>query len=480
MMNRRKFLSSTAGAGALSFASTASMLSLLGNSKAYAADVSGYKAIVCLFFFGGQDCHDTILPYDQAAYDVYSSHRSGLLADYAGLPGGSTRALDRLQELTPTNAADFGNRKFAMPEALNPVKSLFDSGNAAILGNVGPLIEPLDRSDFEGSFKRRPDRLFSHNDQQSTWMSSAPEGAIEGWGGKLADAAQVNGANLEDIFTGISTFGNTVFLSGQNTRQYILNIDGPPEVTGLKDFESRLLGSQSQNARAVQLLEDQYRDIGAQRSNLFERDLASITDRAFAANEVFSNALDAAPNLTTAFPSGSVGQQLKAVAEAINIRSTLGMGRQVFFVGMGGFDTHSSQASFLTRLQPTYAKAIAAFYKATVDMGVQNDVTLFTASDFGRALVENHSGTDHGWGSHHFIVGGAVDGNKIYGDIPPYDLGHDYDSGNGRLIPSVSVEQYAATLGKWFGLTDAELVSAFPALANFTERDLGFMGSAST
>jgi len=396
------------------------------------------------------------------------------------LPGGSTRALDRLRELTPTNAADFGSRKFSLPEALDPVKSLFDSGNAAILGNVGPLIEPLDSNDFENSLKPFPNRLFSHNDQQSTWMSSEPEGAVGGWGGKLADTVQMNGANSEEFFTGISTFGNTVFLSGEDTRQYILNADGPLEVAGLTDIDSSLLLSQSGNARAAQLLEEQYRDIGAVRSNLFERDLAAITDRSFAANEVFSNALDSAPNLRTVFPSGSVGQQLRAVAEAINIRSTLGMGRQVFFVGMGGFDTHSSQASFLTRLQPIYAKAIAAFYQATVDMGVQNDVTLFTASDFGRALVENHSGTDHGWGSHHFIVGGAVNGNKIYGDIPPYDLGHDYDSGNGRLIPTVSVEQYAATLGKWFGLTDAELLSAFPALANFTERDLGFMGSVTT
>jgi len=479
MMSRRKFLSTTA-AGALSFAGTTSMLSLLANSKAYAADVSGYKAIVCLFFFGGQDGHDTILPFDQASYDLYASHRSGLLSDYEALEGGSSRTLDRLRELSPTNAADFGSRKFALPEALDPIKTLFDSGNAAIIANVGPLIEPIDSTDFEEGLKPQPKRLFSHNDQQSTWMSSAPEGEIQGWGGKLADAAQMSGANLEDLFTGISTFGNTVFLSGQNTQQYILNIQGPPEVNGLKNFDSGLLVSQSENARAVQLLEEQYRDIGALRSNLFERDMAFIIDRSFAANEVFSSALETAPGLSTSFPNSFVGQQLRSVAEAINIRGTLGMGRQVFFVGMGGFDTHDNQAADLTGLQGQYAQAIASFYQATIDMGVQNDVTLFTASDFGRSLVENGDGTDHGWGSHHFIVGGAVNGNHIYGDIPPYDTGHAFDSGNGRLIPNVSVEQYAATLGKWFGLTDAELLAALPALANFTERDLGFMGSVSS
>jgi len=479
-MNRRKFLSGTAGLGALSFASTAGMLSLLGNSKAYAADVTGYKAIVCLFFFGGQDGHDTVLPYDQASYDLYASHRSGLLSDYEGLAGGSSRTLARLRELTPVNSVDFGSRKFALPEGLDPIKALFDSGNAAIIGNVGPLIEPLNSSDFGGGVKAQPKRLFSHNDQQSTWMSSAPEGEIQGWGGKLADAIQISGANQNDIFSGISTFGNTVFLSGDVTKQYILNTNGPPEVNGLKNFNNGLLDSAASNSAAVQLLEEQYRDIGAMRSNLFERDVASIIDGSFAANEAFANALDNAQALGTSFPRTFVGNQLRAVAQAINIRSTLGMNRQVFFVGMGGYDTHDNQASSLTNLQAQYAEAISAFFNSTTEMGLENDVTLFTASDFGRALVENGNGTDHGWGSHHFIIGGAVNGNTIYGDIPPYDTGHDYDAGNGRLIPNVSVEQYAATLGKWFGLSDSELLTALPALANFAERDLGFMGGISS
>jgi len=478
MINRRKFLSLSAGSGALSFAATTGMLSMLGNSKAYAADVSGYKAIVCLFFFGGQDGHDTVLPFDQPSYDLYASHRSGLLSDYEALPGGSSRSLDRLGELSPLNGSDFGPRRFALPEGLDPIKSLFDSGSAAILGNVGPLIEPLDSDAFEAGIIAQPERLFSHNDQQSTWMSSAPEGEIRGWGGRLADAVQMSGANAQDIFTGISTFGNTVFLSGEDSQPYILSTLGPPEVLGLRNFDSGLLVSQSDNLAAVQLLEDQYRDIGAMRSNLFERDLATIIDRSFTANETFSNALDAAQGLAASFPNSFVGQQLRSVAEAINIRSTLGMGRQVFFVGMGGFDTHDAQAVDLTALQASYAQAISAFYQATMDMGVQNNVTLFTASDFGRSLVENGNGTDHGWGSHHFIVGGAVNGNRIYGDIPQYDTGHANDAGNGRLIPAVSVEQYAATLGKWFGLSDAELLAALPALANFADRDLGFMAPA--
>ena len=193
----------------------------------------------------------------------------------------------------------------------------------------------------------------------------------------------------------------------------------------------------------------------------------------------FSTSLENASPLTTQFPSGNIGNQLKSVANTINISTALGVGRQVFFVGLGGFDTHDDQAVDLPRQQKRYADAITAFYQATVEMGAENDVTTFTASDFGRSLLENGNGTDHGWGAHHFVIGGAVNGNKIYGDIPAPEIDHEFDSGNGRLIPQVAVEQYAATLGSWFGLSPAELQAALPSLSNFTEKNLGFMAPQS-
>ncbi len=455
----------------MSFAGSAGLLGQLGNSKAYAADMSGYKALVCVFFFGGQDAHDTVLPYDQPSYDRYAALRSGLLADYAAQVGGSSRTRARLRELSPVNAASFGGRSFALPEGLDPIKSLFDAGNAAILGNVGPLIEPLTQADFNQGGKAQPRRLFSHNDQQSTWMSSAPEGETRGWGGRFSD--QISGQ--PSTFSAISTSGNTVFLSGETTTQYSLNTSGPPQVSRLRNNNNGLLGPASRSDSAAQLLIDQYRDIGTVRANLFERDAATIANRTFESNEAYSSALASAPTLQTAFPGSRLGGQLHAVAESISIRGALNMSRQVFFVGLGGFDTHDDQATDLLGLQSDYAASIAAFFDATQEMGIENDVTLFTASDFGRSLVENGNGTDHGWGAHHFIVGGAVNGNQIYGDIPPYDTGHDYDAGNGRLIPNVSVEQYAATLGKWYGLTDTEIASVFPSLSNFALKDLGFM-----
>jgi len=477
MFDRRSFLKGLGGSGAVTFAGGTSILAALGNSSAYAAEVSGYKAIVCLFFFGGQDCHDIVLPFDQVSYDRYAELRTGILSQYAALEGGSSRDRDRLLTLTPTNDAQFGGRQFGLPEGLAPLKTLFDQGNAAIVGNVGPLIEPVTSTEFDDKSKPLPDRLFSHNDQQSTWISSAPEGEVFGWGGKLLDAANGSNANQNAVFSGISTFGNSVFLSGEQTQQYILNTQGPPEVNGLRNFNSGLLGTGANNQAAVQLLEDHYRSLGPQRDNLFERDIADINGRAFSSNELYSSALENATPITTEFPSNFTSAQLRAVANSINISNELGMQRQVFFVGMGGFDTHDDQARDLTRRQAEYADAIMAFYQSMEEIGRQNDVVLFTASDFGRALVENGNGTDHGWGSHHFVVGGGVSGNTIYGDIPPYDVGHEFDSGNGRLIPNVSVEQYAATLGKWFGLTDAELLNALPVLSNFATRDLGFMGS---
>ena len=475
MMNRRKFLTTTSSAGAVSFAGGAGLLSLLGNANAHAAATDGYKAIVCLFFLGGQDCHDVVLPYDQPSYDKYAGYRSGILTDYAGQPGGSSRSRENILELNPLNAANFGSRKFALPSTLAPLKDLFDAGNAAIVGNVGPLIEPLNATELRNEEKVSPKRLFSHNDQQSTWMASAPEGEIKGWGGKMADSILASNPSQEEIFTAISTAGNSVFLSGDKAKSYVLDTAGPQQVEGLKNSNSNLLLSASGNSEAVRLLEEHYRDIGATRSNLFERDLTRITDSAFSANEKFSQALSGSMPFSTAFPGNSVGQQLRAVAEAINLRGSLNMSRQVFFVGMGGFDTHDNQAASLTGLQTSYAQAVASFYEATVEMGIENDVTLFTAADFGRALLENGNGTDHGWGGHHFVVGGSVKGNTIYGDIPPHDLGHDFDAGNGRLIPQLSVEQYAGTLGKWLGLSESELVAALPALANYAEKDLGFM-----
>jgi len=460
---RRNFLT---GASALSAASLAGFGSSLAAFQAGAAETTGYKAIVCLFFLGGLDGHDTVLPYDQTSYDRYAEIRASLLGQYANTQGGSTRARDRLLPLTPSNAASFGGRQFALPEELSGIKGLFDSGDAAIVGNVGPLLQPLNRQQFLDDSAPQPKRLFSHNDQQSTWMSSQPEGAQFGWGGRFADAALASGANSgSQEFSTITSLGNELFLTGVNALPYQVGLNGAPEIDALNFFA----GDDGSNTQTeiYQKLRDHFEAMDYSSTNLIDRDVANAMRTALTTNEAFNEAFESIQPFATAFPGNFLGQQLQAVANTIAIRDALLVNRQVFFVAIGGFDTHSNQANDLPGLQSQIDGSVVAFYQAMQELGLGSDVTLFTASDFGRTLAINGDGTDHGWGSHHFVIGNAVQGGQIYGDMPPYDLGHDQDAGSGRLIPTTSVEQFAAPLGRWFGLSDAEIAAALPNLSSF-------------
>jgi uncharacterized protein (DUF1501 family) len=346
---------------------------------------------------------------------------------------------------------------------MSGLHSLFAQGRAAVVGNVGPLLEPTDRAGFMANAATLPSRLFSHNDQQSTWMSFAPEGAQYGWGGRFGDA--VLGANADSVFSQVSLFGNAIFLSGDSVAPFQVSAAGVPSIRILDAAPQPLSG----------ILRDHFTAEGAVRSNLFERDYIDISRISLDANDTLENALQSGSTLSTPFPASSIGQQLRAVAQTIAVRQTLGASRQVFFVGLGGFDTHSAQANELPGLQQSLSDAISAFYAATQELNVAEQVTTFTAADFGRTLTVNGDGTDHGWGGHHFVVGGAVRGGEIYGSIPPSRLGHDQDAGNGRLIPTTSVEQFAAPLGRWFGLNDEELNLALPGLANFPSGGLAYL-----
>jgi len=438
---RRTFLT---GASALSAATLAGLGSSLAAFQASAADTGGYKALVCVF----------------------------LLDQYQNMQGGSTRARNRLLALNPSNAADFAGREFALPEEMSGIKALFDAGNAAIVGNVGPLIQPITKQQFEDESAPQPKRLFSHNDQQSTWMSSQPEGAQFGWGGRFADAALSAGANGTSPFTTLTSLGNELFLTGQIARPYQIGLEGAPEIEALNFFTPN---GDASGEQIYQKLRDHFEAMDFNRSNLIERDIANTMRGALATNEAFNTALENLQPFTTTFPQDFLGQQLQAVARTIAIKDSLLVNRQVFFVAIGGFDTHSNQVGDLPGLQREIDGGVVAFHNAMQEIGLGNDVTLFTASDFGRTLAINGDGTDHGWGSHHFIVGNAVQGGQIYGEMPPYDLGHAQDAGNGRLIPTTSVEQFAEPLGRWFGLNDTEIANALPNLSNFTGPGLGFV-----
>ena len=326
-------------------------------------------------------------------------------------------------------------------------------------------MQPTTKAQYTAKSVPLPPKLFSHNDQQSVWQSSSPEGAASGWGGRIGDRFEAGNGNA--TFSCVNVSGNAVFLSGRSAVPYQVSTNGPVQLNGLK---SPLFGSAacSDALRAI---------VSAPRAHLFEAEYARVMTRSLDAGQVLTSALAAAPALATAFPSGnSLADQLRLVARMISNADAIGATRQVYFVSMGGFDNHDGLATTHPALLTSVADALGAFHAATIELGVADRVTSFTASDFGRTLTAN-DGSDHGWGSMHFVLGGAVRGGRFYGTPPAVANNGPDDVGQGRLLPTTSVDQYAATLARWFGLSDAELLDVLPNLANWnaSQRTLGFV-----
>lgn len=475
-LSRRHVL---AGLGTAGFASSLGAMTDLGLQNAWAADTGGYKAMVCIFLKGGMDGADTILPYDQASYNQLQSVRSGLFGAYNFNSPASSRNRANLLQMNLDNAASFGGRQFAMPPELAPLHTMFEAGDLAVVGNVGPLIEPTTRAQIDANTAILPKRLFSHNDQQSTWMSFGVEGARQGWGGRFMDEVVASAPNQNRVFSAISTSSNDVFLAGRDVSQFKVGTSGIAE----PDLYANryLLGSGSGDDAA----RDKIRTFLARRDfqsrNVLEQDMAVSTAKAVENTEQFAAAQENATPFTATFAGDRVSQQMQSVADTIKIRQFLNVSRQMFYVSTGGYDTHSGQAGQLGQLHAQLAAAISSFRDAMIEIGEWNNVIVFTASDFGRTVIDNGNGTDHGWGGHHFVAGGAVQGRRLYGDVPLANVGSSaYTHSRGRLIPTTSVEQYAATMGSWFGLDSTELRSTLPNLANFNTTDLGFMGGASS
>ncbi|MGZ3182840.1 MAG: DUF1501 domain-containing protein [Telluria sp.] len=455
--SRRAFLRR---AGALSLAGVAApwALNLAAMAEAAAATSNDYKALVCVFFYGGNDYANTLVPYDSANYAVYQQLRPTLAYARGALSG---------TVLTPASAPLDRNgvpHQYAFAPELSKLSTLFDAGRLGVLLNVGPLVQPTTKQQYVNRSVPLPSKLFSHNDQQSTWQSSAPEGATSGWGGRMGDLFAAGNGNA--TFTCVNVSGNAVYLSGKTAVQYQVAASGAATVNALA---RPLFGSGACSA-ALRTL------ITQPRTHLMEAEYNRVTNRAIDANAALSAALAGAPALATAFPAGnSLADQLRMVARMISVAPALGAKRQVFFVSLGGFDTHDGLLSVHPNLLTSVGDALSAFHDATVELGLADKVTAFTASDFGRTLTGNNDGSDHGWGSMHFMLGGAVRGKAFYGAAPVVaDNGPD-DVGQGRLLPTTSVDQYAATLGKWFGIGDNDLVALLPNLANFSQRDLGFL-----
>ncbi|QYF96036.1 DUF1501 domain-containing protein [Massilia sp. PAMC28688] len=457
--SRRAFLKK---ASSLSLAGVAApwALNLAALAEASAAGASDYKALVCVFLYGGNDYANTVVPYDLTSHAAYQSLRPSFAHSRESL---QATALNPVA--APLDSAGFAHQ-YALAPNLARLMPLFDAGKLGVILNAGTLIQPTSKLQYTNKSVRVPPKLFSHNDQQSVWQSSSPEGATSGWGGRMGDLFQA--ANANATFTCVNVSGNAVYLSGNSAVQYQVSANGSVPLSGLKN---PLFGS-SAASNALRTL------ITQPRTHMLENEYNIVSKRSIEANEVLSAALASTPALATAFPaSNNLGDQLRLVARMIAAAPALGTKRQVFFVSMGGFDNHDGMLTDHPALMTRLGDALSAFYAATVELNVAEQVTAFTASDFGRTLTGNANGSDHGWGSMHFVMGGAVQGQRFYGTAPVVAHNGPDDVGQGRLLPTTSVEQVAATLGKWLGVTDSELLSLLPNLSNYnsTVRNLGFV-----
>jgi uncharacterized protein (DUF1501 family) len=457
--SRRAFLRRS-GQLALTGTALPFALNLAAMGEAAAFNATDYKALVCVFLNGGNDYANTVVTYDTDSYSKY-------LAVRGGGTGGESIALPRdslaATLLNPTMALPNG-RQYALHPVMTRMANLFNTGKAAVQLNVGPLLVPLTRTQYSQQPMLRPPQLFSHNDQQSVWQTSSPEGSTKGWGGHMGDLALSSNGN--SLFTCISVSGNAVFLSGDQALSYQVNSGGAQAIRPVTD--ANVYGSTAVKAAITQLVRQQ-------RAQVLENEYNRVTVRSIDSQVQIANTIadGTAKITTTMFANDNLSSQMRTVARLIGGRNISGAKRQVFFVSMGGFDLHDNliagQAGLMTRL----SDAMTSFYEATVELGVADKVTAFTASDFGRTLSSNGDGSDHGWGGHHFMVGGAVKGKAFYGSAPPVSVTNttapedQWHVGQGRLLPSTSVDQYAATLARWFGVSDTEMPGILPNLSNF-------------
>lgn len=462
--SRRAFLRRMGHLSGTGFAAPWALnLAALGEAAAFTAPANDYKALVCVFLYGGNDYGNTLVPYDNANYAKYAAIRTGITTPQASLANTVLAP--------PTGFALPNGMQLALAPEMTGMKSLFDAGKMAVQLNVGTLIQPTTLAQYTAKSVPLPPKLFSHNDQQSFWQSSQAEGSIKGWGGRIGDMAMAN--NPKSVFSCISVTGNAVFLAGDSALQYQVSTNGAVKINGLQN--AGLYGSSS-CAAALSTL------INQASSHAFENEYAKVTTRAITAESSVTNGL-AANSLQNAtidslFPAAgtnTLADQMKMVAKLIATRGTLSAQRQVFMVSLGGFDLHDFLPTQHGPLLAKVSTAMKSFYDATVQLGVANDVTAFTASDFGRTLASNGDGSDHGWGSHHFVVGGAVKGQKFYGAAPAIEVTGPDTVGQGRLLPSTGVDQYAATLASWFGVTPSEMNAVIPNIGNYSVKNLGFV-----
>ena len=458
-LNRRMFLKRLALLGtSASLLATQDRFQLISSAVAAASDysnLSDHKSLVCIFLNGGNDGFNTLIPYESNQYQNYQTNRTSL-------------AIPR-NELTPLKGG-----QQALHPSLSDLSNLYDTDKLAVVANVGSLIQPVSKFEFQQGTAPLPSALFSHSHQQSFWQTAKlSEGGFvpTGWGGRMADLLHSSNVQANIPLT-YSLSGSNLWLGADTTSNFTMGSDGIKDLEQFKDTnwpawnQSRL-----QAFNDIQALSYENSMLKRQMNSAYSQ----ARDRIATLGDAYSNA----PEITTLYPENNrLADSLKAIAQMISIREQLGLKRQFFFVTLGGWDTHNEQLEKQSSQLSTLNEAMKAFYDTTVELGVSNSVTTFTASEFGRTYGPNSDGTDHAWSSHNLVMGGAVDGGKTHGQLPSFELGGVDDSsssGTGRFIPQYSVDQYAATFGKWMGISDSDNREILTNLNNFGTIDLGFM-----
>jgi uncharacterized protein (DUF1501 family) len=463
------------------------LASLAAASAQAATTADDYKALVCIFMHGGNDSFNTVLGTSDSDWRAYSSVRTqqpssiALLRDVAPDAGKAAYSPAALGGVLPLQGIDARQPSLALHPLLSPLVPLYNTQRRlAVMANVGPLVGPLSKADYLAGKVARPRKLFSHNDQQSTWQSMAPEGATLGWGGRLMDALMAG--QDKSLFTAITVSGNSLWLSGRDVRAYQVASGGPVR-----------MGS----AQGMDAMSQALHDVVSSNysGHVMAKDLADVSQRSILAEARLSAALpdgqiapfgpDAAMlgvRRGTGSTVNPLAKALQTVGRIIACHQGLGLRRQVFFVSLGGFDTHAGQNTQHAWLMAQLGQGLAYFDGLMQSLGMGDKVTTFTASDFGRSFTSNGDGTDHGWGGHHFIMGGAVQGGKVFGTWPQLSVkntrNNDFDGSgdqltNGVLLPSTSVEQYGAALGAWLGVSASSLAEVFPNLSRFDRQPFG-------
>jgi uncharacterized protein (DUF1501 family) len=481
-MNRRNFLKQAGCAtmGSTTLLSTLSQLTSLngamGKQPSSAAYPTDYKALVCILFSGGIDSYNMLIPMGVNAggdngFNEYKAIRTDLSV---------------LNPIALTNPQCVGFRSFGcnygaygVHPQMTGVRDLFNSGKLSFVSNIGTLVEPiLNKTQFDSGQKKLPLGLYSHSDQIMQWQTSVPQSRdAYGFGGRIADLFNAANANTE-VSMNISLGGKNTFQRGHNVAEYAISNNVQPSSVGFEALPSWWGNSgyltDSRNATIDSLVSQTY-------FNLLQQSYSSSTKTAMAAFEVFKSALNKVPTITTAFPNNKLATDLLAIAKIISVRNHLGAKRQIFFVNYGGWDMHDDLLTGLDSKLPVVSQALKAFYDATVELGVANQVTSFTISDFARTITSNGKGSDHAWGGNQIVMGGAVNGGKIMGAFPKMNTNYPLNvSFRGNFIPAVSTDEFYAELALWYGISPSDLCYVLPNIGNFYsyapgQYPLGFM-----